>query len=733
MPGDGTQSADLHFGRDRNSGLLRTTQPWENWWSLWESRTDPTIRFFFGLLFVHVILWSVLPMLLHHNPSRETLQLLTLGRQWAWGYHQQAPLPAWLAISVCTLTGTAVWPTYVLSAIAGAVCVWCAWKLGREFLQPWTAVCAALAMEACLYFTYTVPVLCSATFGRTFWALAVLAFYWATRTGRRTHWVQTAVCLGLGLLCRYDTVFLVGAMLLFTFWNDRARKCWDTSRPFLALGVMSLIVTPHLIWVAGHVKGMDMTMMEYLVATEQLAETTTHPLVQVLALIPVWLVLVPLVNWFNPPEEEADEEREFVKRYLVWASCLPPAVMAAIAIVNQRRIDALWMSPLWTYGGVLFILWSRLEETRLNWRRTLVWTGMSTGIIAGVAVATYALFPPSLEDGCEVHFPGPRLAQLVRDRWENSFPGRELKVVGGDWWLAGNTAWYSTARPYVYAHLDPNESPLMRDEKLRDLGGVVVLDAKSDLTLAMERIRQISPNAIPLPPVDLPWQHTAVNTAPVQVQLVMIPPFSVVKEAEELALKAAGLGELIPSFDSTSANLPIGAGSANPEPSFPRSSIPASATAPANGTTSAINPLVPDPQSGVRQSVWGEQPGTGFAAPASATGTSNPFDRNSNSAGTNFSPPVEVQRNQNTPTVVNPFAAPTPVPTPTAPLATPGATRPFTGSTIPRNALPANSSGSVVPANPGNGTNPGNLSGGNSPAFGPASNPAPTFNPAAPR
>ncbi|MCA9091804.1 MAG: hypothetical protein KDA90_24605, partial [Planctomycetaceae bacterium] len=31
---------------------------------------DPTIHFFWGLLIAHVLLWSILPMLMHHNPSR---------------------------------------------------------------------------------------------------------------------------------------------------------------------------------------------------------------------------------------------------------------------------------------------------------------------------------------------------------------------------------------------------------------------------------------------------------------------------------------------------------------------------------------------------------------------------------------------------------------------------------------------------------------------------------------
>ncbi|MCA9042699.1 MAG: glycosyltransferase family 39 protein [Planctomycetaceae bacterium] len=513
-------------------GPLGKRTPLEKLYDWWNRKDDPTIHFFLGLLLVHVLLWTLLPMVLHHNPSKETLQLLTLGRQWAWGYHQQAPLPAWLAIASCTLTGTAVWPTYLLGSISGAVCIYCAWILGREFLKPWTAVCAAISMEACLYFNYTVPVLSSEMIGRTFWALAVLAFFAAIRSGRRTHWVQTAICLGFGLLCRYDTALLIGAMLLFTFWNERARKCWDTSRPFLAAAITFGIVFFHGWWVMDHIKGADLSFTDYLLASEQSAEATTHPLVEALALLPVLIVLSPLVNWLSPTEENVDDERELVRQYLVWVSFMPPAIMAALALVNGLRIDSLWMSPLWIYGGVLFVLWSRLEETRFAWRRTLVWTGTACGIIGGTAFATYALFPPSLEDGCEVHYPGAQLAQLVRNTWDNSYPGYELKVVGGDWWHAGNASWFNSQHPYVYANLDTNESPFMRDDKFQQTGGVIVLDGAVENAALESRIAQISPFATVLEPMQLNWQHTAVNTEPVTVKLVMVPPAQVAKEIE---------------------------------------------------------------------------------------------------------------------------------------------------------------------------------------------------------
>lgn len=510
----------------------RKLTPFEKLAQWWHRTDDPTIHFFHGLLVVHIVLWSALPMLMHHNPTGKTLQLLTLGREFAFGYHQQAPLPAWLAIASCSLTGTAVWPTYILAATCGAICLWCAWILGRQYLQPWTAVCAAMAMEACFYFNYTVPVLSSETIGRTFWALGVLAFFYALKSGRRTNWVQTAICLGLGLLCRYDTLFLMAAMLLFTFWNDRARKCWDTSRPFLATAIVIAIVFPHGWWVMNHLKGQETSLTNYLLAAEHTVEITSHPVTEALALLPVLFVLAPLVNWLNPAEEAVDEEREMIRQYLAWVCFMPPAIMAALAMVNGLHFDSLWMSPLWVYGGLLFVLWSRLEETRFAWRQALVWTGTATGVIAGFMFATYVLFAPSMEFGLEAHFPGPEVAHLVRTTWDNSYPGHELQAVGGDRWMTGNVAWFDTTHPNVYANLDSSESPLMGDEKFKQTGGVIILNGDADNSGLKERIAKSFTEAHPLPVKQVAWQHTAQMTKPLNVELVMVPPAEIARELQ---------------------------------------------------------------------------------------------------------------------------------------------------------------------------------------------------------
>ncbi|MCA9081180.1 MAG: glycosyltransferase family 39 protein, partial [Planctomycetaceae bacterium] len=391
--------------------------------------------------------------------------------------------------------------------------------------------------------------------------------------------------LGLGLLCRYDTFLLVAALFAFTLWSDRARRCWDTSRPFLAAGVIALVFLPHGWWLASHVRTIGSSTLDYLVATEQVRETTNHWALQLAALLPVLIVLAPLVNWFNPPEEESDPDLEFTKQYLVWVSCLPPAIMVVLSIMNGFPIDAMWASPLWIFGGVLFLMWSRLDETRFSWRQALTWTGTATGMIAAALFAVYVLFPPSVDQGYEVHFPGRSLSQLVMKSWKEKYPDRKLPAIGGPWWLAENAAWYSTDRPRVFGDLDIRENSVRDKVRLEESGGVIILDKSARLSQAEEQyltqLNEVTQLQISLP-IELPWQHTtSAKTGPVTVQVAVIPPRD---------MRAAMSGQ-VPAPASATPILDGGSLLNNPIPGgTPDLSAPATPSPAANPTSPSADP-----------------------------------------------------------------------------------------------------------------------------------------------
>ena len=159
---------------------------------------DPTVPFFYVLLAIHVVCWTVLSAVTQPNLPAETLEILTAGQSPAWGYYDQPPLAIWIMSIVSMVFAPAAWPAYLIAQICIATCLWAAWKIGREVLQPWTAICGAIVLEGCFFFTIGSTAFTSAHLAGAMWALAILAQYRAFQLENRWDWVILGHCSAWG-------------------------------------------------------------------------------------------------------------------------------------------------------------------------------------------------------------------------------------------------------------------------------------------------------------------------------------------------------------------------------------------------------------------------------------------------------------------------------------------------------------------------------------------------------
>ena len=493
---------------------------------------DPTVWFLGVLLAAHVLIWTIVPALTQPNVPEEMLKLLTLGRTFELGYHDTPPLAPWLASAACALSAPDVWPAYLLAQICTIVCMWAAWKLGREFLHPWTALCAAVALEGCYFYSLTSPALTPGHVARCFWAVTVLAFHRALTRSRRRYWVATGLGLGLGILTHYGTVLLLVSMFAFTAVNDRARKCWDSSWPILAAICMAGILVPHTLWLWQHDFGAVISAFE---SSGQLADHLVSPvqfgISQLAAIIPMFLLLAPLINWFSMEEirdlEPGDPDRDFARQYLLWVTVLPPCVMIAASLFAGIRLDWLSGTSLWTFAGVLFLLWNTVDETRFSWRNVLLRSATAAGCCAALLIALNVFLPEIQQQGSAVHFPGSQLAQAAEDAWSSAYEGSP-RIVGGNGPFARNAGWYSTHGPAVFADLDLDRSPGMSEELLAEQGCVLVWDQASDSGFGAEELAERFPltRVDILEPVEIPWHAPASGAPPISVGLALVHPFT---------------------------------------------------------------------------------------------------------------------------------------------------------------------------------------------------------------
>jgi 4-amino-4-deoxy-L-arabinose transferase-like glycosyltransferase len=492
------------------------------------SPADPTVPLFWAFIVAHVVGWTVVPVIVQQCLPLDTIEMLSWGHEWQWGYYKHPPLPAWIAEGCRLLCGSADWPLYLVSQLCVALSFIAAWMLAREVLAPWPALVAVMLLELCPFLNYTTPQWNNNGPPKPAWAFAILWLFLALvkrdSTQRRWwFWPAAGAALGVAMLAKYDVVLLGATMVGFLVLHPAARWVWKTPGPFLMLAVAALIVSPHVAWLLAA----DAPTIAYIRSRVPEARNWTahvvHPsfflVAQALAVggIPLLVATVFGWRWRLAP---LDDDRRFARDYVAAMVFGPPLLAIAASAATGMKMIALWGSPMWTFFGVLVMLAFQPEGARSEYRR-LALRCAACGVAVLVAFGVAKTFHGELTGRPRrIDYPGRLLADEVERRWDK-VADVPLTIVAGDAWLAGVASFYGNDRPSVYPWLEPAWAPWTSDEALRRNGGVLLWQGQTN-TAAGEWLARF-PEAQVLPPLELPVPGV-VRDLDVRVQVAIVPP-----------------------------------------------------------------------------------------------------------------------------------------------------------------------------------------------------------------
>lgn len=464
---------------------------------------DPTIPLFWAFLAVHVAAWTIVPALAQRCLPLDTVEMLYWGREWQWGYFKHPPLPAWIAELFRLAGGTADWPLYLASQVSVALTFVAAWLLARRMLPPGPALATVMLLEAFPFLSFTTPQWNNNGPPKAGWAWAVLLLHRGLTTRDPKAWAGAGAALGLALLAKYDALLLIAAMLAFLVLHPRARPAWRTAGPWLMLAAAAAVVAPHAAWLLAG----DAPPLAYLrsraPATRTLLDHLTGPLgflaAQIAAVGGIPLLCGSVFGW-RSRVAAATGDRRFDREFLLAMVLGPPCLALAAAFATGMRMVPVWGSPMWTFCGLLLWLLYEPPATAADLRR-LMWRSAACGVAILAAFATAKIFHTELSGRVtRVQYPGRRMAAEIEDRWRAA-TAAPLRLVGGDWWLAGVAAHYHPGGPRVYPDLRPDWAPWTSDDDLRRQGGVIVWPGMGPMP---EEWRRRFPQAVVGPPLELP-------------------------------------------------------------------------------------------------------------------------------------------------------------------------------------------------------------------------------------
>lgn len=498
-------------------------------------KTDPTIRFFHILLVMHVLFWTLLSTWTQPNLPDETLEILTAGQSPAWGYYDHPPLAIWITSVISIVFAPAAWPAYLIAQLCIATCIWAAWKIGREVLHPWTSICGAIVLEGCFFFTIGSTALTSAHLAGAFWALAILALYRAFQLENRWDWVVVGALLGLGILSHYSTVLLIWGMCAFSLMNHKARRCWDTSWPFLAALTCFVIVVPHFWWAwANKFNTLWTALEDWQSVLAHLEFSGKFVALQLLAILPVMFLLLPIVDRlrFDAEADYEEEKLDFARQYLLVVTLLPAILMLFLAAVVGVDLGSTGVT-MWTFAGVIILMWCDLTETKQSWRHVIIRSGGVASGFAALLIAMNIMFPSvfQFEQPSSIHFPGRDLAQQVRRVWENEGFKKPIAIIGGDSQLAQNASWYHGTfhRPLAFTELNPAHATAVSEGDFKRDGGVILWTKANSKKYTPETLlAQFGPELVERThfaesPIVVNWQNSA-GTKPLEVHYAVVRP-----------------------------------------------------------------------------------------------------------------------------------------------------------------------------------------------------------------
>src|SRR5437588_8124288 len=184
------------------------------------------------VLGVHLLVWTLLPILLSPNLQLDLVEDLALGKEWQLGYWKPPPLPWWIADLAYRLVGD-VRVVYVLGPLSAVAAMYVMWRFAREVVAPTTALIAVLALEGIHFYNFSVPKFAHDHTLMFLWPLAGWCFYRALAHERQRDWVLAGVALALCFWSKYTAFAFAATLGLFLLLDPRARTAWRTPGPYL--------------------------------------------------------------------------------------------------------------------------------------------------------------------------------------------------------------------------------------------------------------------------------------------------------------------------------------------------------------------------------------------------------------------------------------------------------------------------------------------------------------------
>ena len=403
-------------------------------------------RLFYIFITIHLILWTLTPLLTNNNLPLDTIEALAWGSNLDWGFNKHPPVSAFFPEIFYQIFGAQDWAYYLLSQIFVVIAFMVVFKFAEELFKNKTlSLISVLLLEGIYFYNFTTPEFNVNVCQLPFWALCVY-YSWKLFDKQQVAFKDCfllGVFAAIGFLSKYLFIYLLIAIDLLFFYVIFIKKYQKFDFKYLiSLEVFIVLLIPHLIWLTNNdyvtiTYGLARTGLEH----SNLLDHIIYPLIflckQIGILIPLFIMSFFLIKKFRFKISLKDKKLLF----LIFVNLVPIGLMLITSMLIGSKIRTMWMTPFYLFFGVLIVY---ISKKQINLKKLNGF--LSVFLILFILSPVVYSYISITETDKRTDYLGKNIAEKVQYQWSQDHK-EVINVVLGDEWNAGNLSYHLKSRP----------------------------------------------------------------------------------------------------------------------------------------------------------------------------------------------------------------------------------------------------------------------------------------------
>ena len=398
-------------------------------------------KFFVIFLFVHVLIWTLIPTLANSNLPLDTIEALAWASDIQWGYSKHPPSSAWFSGLVFAIFSNQDWAYYLLSQLFVVLSFTIVWKFSEDFFKKQIhRLISVLLLEGIYFYNFTTPEFNVYVCELPFWTLTVFYCWKGIKQNDYISWLLFGFFAGFGVLSHYLFFYLLMALDIFFIYMIFKKEF--NSKSLISLIAFLIVLLPHLIWLTEN----DFISINYALHRTGLEELTFlnhlyYPITflakQIGIMVPFFIMLLFIVSKFEYKINLKDKKLIF----LIIINIVPLLLIFLTSFFLGTKIRTMWMTPFYLFTGVLcvYIFQNNIKAGRFRYF-------LNVFLFLFILSPSIYFYDSISTKNKRTDYHGKEIAQLIQTKWDNTF-SNEIEIVFGNIWDAGNLSYHLKSKP----------------------------------------------------------------------------------------------------------------------------------------------------------------------------------------------------------------------------------------------------------------------------------------------